>query len=185
MTPDMIFRTFGDRPFENFEVSKVTSFGDDAGDDFINFWRSTFLRIWDQLSTSKTERRRPDDVVENKVERRIVFFLWKWIHLRPRIRISLLENNNIEKITSSTERHRLDFNVDGWSQNFWKVDHLKFPKSSPRSSPNNLFSETSTFLKSRPPKVPKVNSEIVVERPVFRDLKILKKFIPTGSTSKP
>ena len=72
MIPDMIFRTFGDRPFENFEVSKVTSFGDDpemifrtfedrlfkkfevpeirsfrddTGDDFRNFWRSTFLRI--------------------------------------------------------------------------------------------------------------------------------------------
>jgi hypothetical protein len=33
--------------------------------------------------------------------------------MRPRIRISLLKNNNIEKLTSSTERHRLDFSVDG------------------------------------------------------------------------
>jgi hypothetical protein len=43
--PEMIFRTFEDRLFKKFEVPEIRSFGDDAGDDFINFWRSTFLRI--------------------------------------------------------------------------------------------------------------------------------------------
>jgi hypothetical protein len=38
MTPEMIFGTVGGLLFENFEVSKKRSFGDELGDDFRNFW---------------------------------------------------------------------------------------------------------------------------------------------------
>ena len=45
--------------------------------------------------------------------------------------------------TSSSERHRLDFNAEHWSRNYQKVDPRKFWKSPRRSHPKTPLSKTS------------------------------------------
>ena len=92
------------------------------------------------------------------------FFCESELHVRQRTQIHLVWKNRfnvqLSFSTSSSERHRLDFNVEHWSRNYHKVDPRKFRKSPRRSHPKTPLSKTSNFLKSRSPKVPEPISGI-------------------------
>jgi hypothetical protein len=113
------------------------------GDDFRNFRWSLFLELCGQPSTLKSKRWRSDDDVNISN----LFFLWKWnprapAHADPSC-IKNRFNVQLSFSTSSSERHRLDFNVEHWSRNYQKVDPRKFWKSPRRSHPKTPLSKTS------------------------------------------
>ena len=150
----MTLGTFGGRLFKNFEVSENRLFGDDLGDDFGNFRWSTFQKLWDQPSTLKSKRWR--SVLD--VNFSILLFSKSEIRMRGRTWIHFHKKNTMRRST-------FVFNniVRTSSLSFWS---------------RKLISNSK---KRWSPKVYKIISGVVSERPNFRDLELLKKSILKSS----